>query len=110
MVEPVFEHLSVDALLPGKYQPRQSFDQQQLSELAQSIKSSGLIQPVIVRRLANERYEIIAGERRWRATKLAGLTEVACLVNEYTDAESAQVATIENGKIYVSSNYGETWI
>src|SRR5512135_2054145 len=68
--------LNIDQLQPGKYQPRTQMDQESLEMLAQSIKSQGIMQPILVRRLSPEGHEIIAGERRWRAARIAGLTEV----------------------------------
>ncbi|MBV8802497.1 MAG: ParB/RepB/Spo0J family partition protein [Gammaproteobacteria bacterium] len=89
--------LSVDQLIQGKYQPRKHFDSIQLQELATSIKTTGgLLQPIVVRPLSNEKYEIIAGERRWRAAQLAGLNEVSCLVSRYTDEQALQASIIEN--------------
>ena len=67
-----------------------------LQELAQSIASQGLIEPLVVRSIAKQRYEIIAGERRWRAAKLAGLQEVPCLIGEYTDKQACALTLIEN--------------
>lgn len=67
------QHLSLDSVQRGKYQPRGDMDQASLEELAQSIKAQGVMQPIVVRLVAKNTYEIIAGERRWRASKLAGL-------------------------------------
>ena len=86
----------VASLQRGKFQPRVHFDEEALEELAQSIRNSGLLQPIVVRALADQRYEIVAGERRWRACQRAGLTEVDCLLNEFTDDQAAEAATIEN--------------
>ncbi|WP_288843576.1 ParB/RepB/Spo0J family partition protein, partial [uncultured Deefgea sp.] len=72
--------LALDVLQPGKYQPRSSMDEVALNELADSIRTQGLMQPVLVREIDIDRYEIIAGERRWRACLLAGLTEIPALV------------------------------
>ncbi|WP_028451611.1 ParB/RepB/Spo0J family partition protein [Chitinilyticum aquatile] len=88
--------LPVTALMPGKYQPRSQFDPEALQELADSIRAQGLMQPVLVRPLGDERYEIIAGERRWRAAQLAGLTEIAALVREIPDEAALAMALIEN--------------
>ena len=88
--------ISVDLLQPGKYQPRTHMNQEALEELAESIRRQGLMQPVLVRPLANLRYEIIAGERRWRASKIAGLTEIECLVREVSDEAAIAMALIEN--------------
>lgn len=95
--KPVLSHISIDMLERGKYQPRQHFDLEKLRELADSIKSTGgLLQPIVARPLATGRYEIVAGERRWRAAQLAGLTEVSCLVFQYTDEQALQASIVEN--------------
>lgn len=88
--------LGVDQLKRGRYQPRRDFDENALTELAASIRSSGLIQPIVVRQCGEHQYEIIAGERRWRAAQIAGLTLVPCLINDYSDEQAAAVTTIEN--------------
>jgi ParB family chromosome partitioning protein len=95
--KPLLKHLSIDQLVRGKYQPRRHFDPAQLQELADSIKTTdGLLQPIVVRPLADNKYEIIAGERRWRAAQLAGINEISCLVSHYTDEQALQAAIIEN--------------
>ena len=81
---------------PGKYQPRQTMDQEHLQELAASIKTQGVIQPIVVRAIAAQRFEIIAGERRWRAAQLAGLTEMPAVVREVNDASAVKMALVEN--------------
>lgn len=88
--------LHVDRLQPGKYQPRTRMDPGSLEELAASIRAQGVIQPILVRAVAAERYEIIAGERRWRASRLAGLREVAVLVRVVEDEAALKMALIEN--------------
>lgn len=88
--------IATELLIRGKYQPRRDFDAESLAELAESIKSSGLIQPIVVRKLNHDKYEIVAGERRWRAAQLAGLTNIPCIVNNYSDEETAAVTLIEN--------------
>ena len=88
--------LSIDALQPGKYQPRQTMDPERLEELAASIKAQGLIQPVVVRAIARDRYELIAGERRWRAAQIAGLSEIPALVKVVADQAVVAMALIEN--------------
>lgn len=88
--------LELKRLKPGKYQPRQHFDPQGLEELAQSIRANGLIQPVIVRPLSGDFFEIIAGERRCRAAQMASLEAVPCLIKHYTDEQAAAASTIEN--------------
>ena len=81
---------------PGKYQPRQSMNEERLQELAASIKAQGLIQPIVVRAVGGQRFEIIAGERRWRAAQLAGLHEIPALVREVKDQAVVAMALIEN--------------
>ena len=88
--------LPVTRIVPGKFQPRRVFDADKLAELAASIKAQGVIQPILVRPLGAERYEIIAGERRWRASQQAGLTEVPVVVREVADAAVAAMTLIEN--------------
>jgi len=93
---PTLQQIPIDLLIRGKYQPRQHFDPQKLQELADSIKSTGgLLQPIVVRP-ANDKYEIVAGERRWRAAQLANLEDVSCLVCQYTDEQALQAAIVEN--------------
>ncbi|NLW95918.1 MAG: ParB/RepB/Spo0J family partition protein [Xanthomonadaceae bacterium] len=89
-------NLPVDALRPGKYQPRKHWDGERLDELAESIRAQGVIQPIVVRALADRTYEIIAGERRWRASKLAGLAEIPAVVREVDDRTVVAMALIEN--------------
>ena len=88
--------LRVDAIQPGKYQPRTRMDEQALQELAASIRAQGLMQPLLVRPIGAGRYELIAGERRWRAAQLAGLGEVPVLVREVPDNAALAMALIEN--------------
>jgi ParB family chromosome partitioning protein len=88
--------LGVDELQSGKYQPRSHMEQTALSELAESIKSQGVMQPILVRPLKAGGYEIVAGERRWRAARLAGLTTVPALVKEIPDQQALAAALIEN--------------
>jgi len=89
-------HLPIEKLQAGKYQPRQVFSQEPLQELAESIQAQGIIQPIIVRKLANLRYEIIAGERRWRAAQLAGLTDVPVIIRDVPDEAAVAMSLIEN--------------
>jgi len=91
-----FRHLPVHLLQPGQYQPRQDFNAPSIEELAHSIKSQGLIEPLIVRGVTEQHYEIIAGERRWRAAKIAGLETVPCIIGDYTDQQACAVSLIEN--------------
>lgn len=88
--------LPLDAIVPGQYQPRQQFDEAYIAELAESIKTNGIIQPLVIRQLAQGRYEIIAGERRYRAARLAGLDTVPAVVRELTDQKALEFAIIEN--------------
>lgn len=95
-MQPQLMHLPLEHLQAGQYQPRQQFKHEALQELAQSIASQGLIEPLVVRSIAKQRYEIIAGERRWRAAQLVGLKELPCLVGEYTDKQACTLTLIEN--------------
>jgi ParB family chromosome partitioning protein len=88
--------VDVSALQPGRYQPRTGMDGERLAELADSIRAQGVIQPIVVRALSNDRYEIIAGERRWRAAQLAELREVPVLVRDVDDRAVVAMALIEN--------------
>jgi ParB family chromosome partitioning protein len=89
-------YIDVLNLQPGQYQPRRDMDPESLSELAESIRSRGLIQPISVRALSSEKFEILAGERRWRASQLAGLQKVPCWVKDVTDEAALVIALIEN--------------
>jgi len=88
--------LGLDQLQSGKYQPRTRMDEAALAELAESIKSQGVMQSILVRPVSATRYEIIAGERRWRAARLAGLTEVPVVVRDVPDSSALAMALIEN--------------
>ncbi|MBS0544539.1 MAG: ParB/RepB/Spo0J family partition protein [Proteobacteria bacterium] len=88
--------LATAALQPGKYQPRTRMDPGSLEELAASIKAQGVMQPILVRPVDEDRYEIIAGERRWRAAQIAGLDDVPCLVREIPDEAALAMSLIEN--------------
>ena len=88
--------LSVGLLKPGRFQPRTRMDPQSIAELADSIKAQGLIQPILVRPVENGKYEIIAGERRWRAAQLAGLTQVPVVIRAVPDKSALAMALIEN--------------
>lgn len=94
------EQISVDILQRGQYQPRQHIADEALQELSDSIKQHGVMQPIVIRRVSSEgedaQYEIIAGERRWRAAKLAGLTHVPAIVREMSDQVAIALALIEN--------------
>jgi len=88
--------IGLDDLTPGQYQPRKRMHKQNLEELAESIKSNGLIQPIIVKPLASDRYEIVAGERRWRAARLAGLETIPSIIKEMNNDQTAKISLIEN--------------
>ena len=92
----VMRDLKVALLKPGKYQPRTHMDAASLNDLAASIKAQGIMQPILVRQLADSSYEIIAGERRWRAAQLAGLSHVPVLVRSVPDKAALAMALIEN--------------
>jgi len=88
--------LRIDQLQRGRYQPRTKMDDNSLQELAASIRKQGVMQPILVRPIGSNRYEIIAGERRWRAAKIAGLAEVPALVREVPDSSALAMALVEN--------------
>jgi ParB family chromosome partitioning protein len=88
--------LPIEYMQRGKYQPRTDINPEKLQELADSIKAQGIIQPIIVRQIAHEKYEIVAGERRWRAAQLAGLTQVPIVIKEIDDRAAMAMALIEN--------------
>ncbi len=88
--------LSVGILKPGRFQPRTRMDPQSIAELADSIRAQGVIQPILVRPIENGKYEIIAGERRWRAAQLAGLTQVPVVIRAVPDKSALAMALIEN--------------
>jgi ParB family transcriptional regulator, chromosome partitioning protein len=89
-------HLPVGSIRPNSRQPRRRLDSQGLEELAESVRAQGLVQPVVVRPAADEGYELIAGERRWRAARVAGLATVPALVRETDDRDSLLLALVEN--------------
>ena len=89
-------NISIDKLVPGIYQPRKNFEKNALQELADSIKHNGILQPIAVRKRTGGGYEIIAGERRWRAAQIAGLHEVPAIIKQISDREALQLALIEN--------------
>lgn len=90
------EKLPLDQVVSGQYQPRQHFDAVALQELADSIKAQGLVQPIIVKWLDNQRYELIAGERRWRAAQIAGLETLPAIVRQVDEKQTLAMALIEN--------------
>jgi len=89
-------HLDLDLLQPGKYQPRKDMSPEALEELAESIRAQGVIQPIVIRKISETHYEIIAGERRWRAAQLAKLNKVPCIVKQVADDAAVAIALIEN--------------
>jgi ParB family chromosome partitioning protein len=93
---PEVQHLPVDAIVPNRYQPRQIFSPHELAELAASLKQNGLLQPILVRRKGDGIYELISGERRWRAAKEAGLETIQAVIRNCGDEESIVLALIEN--------------
>lgn len=88
--------LDLDLIEPNNFQPRTSFDEERLEQLAQSIRANGIIQPLLVRRLTSDRYQLVAGERRWRAAQRAGLHRVPCVVKEIPEDKMLELALIEN--------------
>jgi ParB family chromosome partitioning protein len=88
--------LPVAFLQPGRYQPRKSFEEQPLADLAASIKEKGVLSPILVRPIGADRYEIVAGERRWRAAQIAKLHDVPVVVRELADDQALEIAIIEN--------------
>ncbi len=88
--------ISIDSLEPNVYQPRRSFPSSTLSELAASIKELGVIQPIVVRRNQTGQLQIVAGERRWRAAKMAGYSSIPAIIKDISDQESLEIALIEN--------------
>ena len=93
---PEVQHLRVDAIVPNRYQPRQTFSPQELAELTASLKQSGMLQPILVRRKGDGMYELISGERRWRAAKEAGLETIQAVIRNCGDEESVVLALVEN--------------
>ena len=90
------EDVPLSLVSPNPFQPRRAFDEAELEELANSVKTKGVLQPILVRKLGDGGYELIAGERRWRAAKLAGLKKIPAIVRPATDAEAMEMALIEN--------------
>lgn len=88
--------IMVDYINPGKYQPRQHFDAAEIDNLAKSIQENGLLQPILVRRVSDNDYELIAGERRWRAMKSLGFSTIQAIVKDFSEKESLSVALVEN--------------
>ena len=92
----VLRRLPIECVRPGRFQPRRHWNQESLQELAASIQSQGLLQPIVVRPLENNQYELVAGERRWRAAQLAGLSDIPALVKVLDDQATMAAALIEN--------------
>lgn len=90
------QKLPIEWLKPGKYQPRKDMSQEALEDLASSIRSQGVIQPIVVRQIGEQSYEIIAGERRWRASQLAQLDVIPCIIKDVPDEAAVAIALIEN--------------
>ena len=93
---PSVSDIAIEDLSPGQFQPRKKMYKSTLEELAESIKEQGVLQPLVVRRQASGRFEIVVGERRWRAAQIAGLSTVPAIVRELDNDESAKIALIEN--------------
>jgi len=89
-------NLPLDLIQPGRYQPRSVFDEDKLAELADSIRAQGVVQPVVVRPVEDDRFELIAGERRWRAAQIAGIDSIPAVVRDVPDEVSVAMALIEN--------------
>lgn len=96
VAEGILREIPVGDLVPGKYQPRTRMDKGALEELAQSIKTRGIVQPILVRQIAPGRFEIVAGERRWRAAQIAGMPTVPALVRDIPDEQALGIGLIEN--------------
>lgn len=94
--EPRLRDIPIEWIQPGKYQPRKGFDEESLNELAASIRVQGVLQPILLRQLSAEQYEIIAGERRWRATQLAGLEKIPATIRKVDDESAFAMSLIEN--------------
>ncbi len=95
-MENTINYIAVDSISPNLYQPRKVFDEESIQELAQSIKVYGIIQPLSVRKIDENNYELIAGERRLRAAKEAGLSKVPAIIANINDKDSAAIALLEN--------------
>ncbi|PCH57035.1 MAG: chromosome partitioning protein ParB [Legionellales bacterium] len=89
-------YLNISNIVPGKFQPRRNFRAEELQELAESIRSQGILQPLVVRKTVDDTYEIVAGERRWRAAQLAELQKIPVIVKDIDDKATAAIAIIEN--------------
>ncbi|MFP6795320.1 MAG: ParB/RepB/Spo0J family partition protein, partial [Pseudomonadales bacterium] len=90
------EEIPIEFIQPGKYQPRTYFAEESIAELSDSIKAQGIIQPIVLRPIADDRYEIIAGERRWRAAQLAGIENIPAVIRTVDDQSAISMSLIEN--------------
>ena len=90
------EEIFIDQIEPNPFQPRDNFDEDALNELANSIQEKGVIQPITVRKIKAEKYQIVAGERRWRASKLVGLNKIPAVIRKFNDQDMLEIALIEN--------------
>jgi ParB family chromosome partitioning protein len=90
------QNLPLDVIQPGRYQPRSVFDEEKLTELADSIRAQGVVQPIVVRSVGDAQFELIAGERRWRAAQLAGIDDIPAVVRDVSDEVSLAMSLIEN--------------
>ena len=88
--------IDINKIMPNRYQPRKMFNEDALKQLAESIRDKGVLQPIIVTELGDGRYELVAGERRWRASKMAGLLEIPAIVKDFSDEDKLEIALIEN--------------
>ncbi len=95
-IEQNIQYININDILPNRFQPRLTFDEEAIKELAASIKEHGIIQPIMVRRLNDNKFEIIAGERRYKASQIAGLEKVPVIITSVDDDKSAEVALVEN--------------
>jgi ParB family chromosome partitioning protein len=91
-----FKEIEIDLIEPNNLQPRTKFDENKLNELAQSIKENGVVQPILVRRIDSGRYQIVAGERRWRAAQRAGLQQISAIIRDIADDKMLELALVEN--------------
>lgn len=102
-------YINVNNILPNRFQPRVAFDEKEIEELSASIKEHGILQPILLRKLAEDNYEIVAGERRYKAALLAGMKEVPTIVLSITDDESAEIAIVENIQRKNLTSIEEAW-
>jgi ParB family chromosome partitioning protein len=94
--EEILQEIEIERIIPGVSQPRTDFNEETLKELAQSIKEKGIIQPIVVSRVGDGTFRIIAGERRWRASKIAGLEKIPAVIKDVSPIEAVEIALIEN--------------